>query len=277
MRRRARRLFIPPNKSSYENRNQERSFHVKTLSLPVRFPARPALALLLAVTAASFAGCGKEKDEARSEAASARKVSVSAARPEKAKQDKAKPIWDDDIPDRDAAETAAPSAKGSSAKEKEEDAAPAGKASADRGAKALQEGLAAYKRRKYADAVKSFREAADAGSDEAMFKLAVCYLDGKGVRVNEGRGLDYLEMAADAGNAKASFLLLMHGMDESYMDDRTIEKKIRKVAPDLLKAAESGDPEAQALAALMCMTIGDIAGAQKWTIEAEENGFDGDF
>ena len=231
-----------------------------------RLLARAAILAAFVLAAALPAGCGRKRNEDASETAVERRASTT--------KKSGKPIWDEDIPDRGAASSDRAGGKTTS----KSDAAPAKKASkSEAGAKALQDGLAAYKKRRYSEAVKCFKQAAEEGDPEAMFKLAICHLDGKGVGINESRGLEYLEKAADAGNAKAEFLLLMHDMDEQYMDDRTIEKKIRKAAPGLLKAAESGDAEAQALCALMCMTVGDIEGAQRWTIEAEENGFDGDF
>jgi len=177
---------------------------------------------------------------------------------------KKKNVWDDDIPDRktETAKSNAPAKKDSSA---------------DSAEKTFQDGLAAYKRKRYSEAVKNFRVAAEKGHDEAMWKLAVCYLGGNGVRESEAEGIEYLEMAADAGNAKAKFMLLMRDVEEKDLDESTFSKRVKKIAPDLLAAAEADDPEAQALCALMCMTIGDLDGAQKWAAKAEANGFDGEF
>lgn len=245
---------------------------MKTRLCSVRPLVRAMTAAAFVFSAAFFAGCGEESEET----SSGKKSSSSGRNADEIGDDKddapakktvsggKKRVWDDDIPDKKAgsAKDDAPSKKKSSAADAE---------------KAFRDGMTAFGKRKYADAVKNFREAADNGHAEAMFKLAVCYLDGKGVRESEIAGVEYLEMAADAGNAKAAFLLLMRDVEERDMDENTFRKKAKKIAPDLLAAAEDDDVEAQALCALLCMTLGDIEGAQKWASKAEANGFDGTF
>uniref|UniRef100_A0A7S3D6T8 Sel1 repeat protein n=1 Tax=Palpitomonas bilix TaxID=652834 RepID=A0A7S3D6T8_9EUKA len=52
-----------------------------------------------------------------------------------------------------------------------------------------------------------FEKAMDKGNGEAMFQLALCYEQGKGVLKNEARAAELYQEAADKGNVEAMFQL----------------------------------------------------------------------
>lgn len=58
-----------------------------------------------------------------------------------------------------------------------------------------------------AEAVKWYRRAAERNWADAQYRLASCYLEGKGVEQDEEHGLDLMRAAADQGHAKALFEL----------------------------------------------------------------------
>ena len=64
-------------------------------------------------------------------------------------------------------------------------------------------GLMHYQNLNYAKAVENFTDAASAGHVKAIFSLACCYRDGKGVAQDNATALDLFTKAAEAGNASA--------------------------------------------------------------------------
>lgn len=74
---------------------------------------------------------------------------------------------------------------------------------------ALQQGLAAFYAQPpdHAGAVRCFRAAAEAGSDEALAMLGLCLLEGLGVAADPVRARELLERAAAKGSRTARFQL----------------------------------------------------------------------
>ena len=72
------------------------------------------------------------------------------------------------------------------------------------GATEYANGLAAWEKKDYEEAAKSFRAAAEQGHTDAMVLYAVnCLEKGKGIEKDEDAATDWLKKAADAGNATA--------------------------------------------------------------------------
>lgn len=109
----------------------------------------------------------------------------------------------------------------------------AGPASAD-----VKDGVDAWSRGEYAEAVRQWRGPAEAGDADAQFNMAQAYRLGRGVERNAGEAEILYAKAAAQGHIKAAdnygLMLFQAGRREEAM-------------PYVLAAAERGDPRAQYL------------------------------
>ncbi|MEX2648354.1 MAG: tetratricopeptide repeat protein [Alphaproteobacteria bacterium] len=71
----------------------------------------------------------------------------------------------------------------------------------------LEDGMTAFDRGDYAEAVKWYRKAADQGLAEAQFTLGVMYHDGLGESQDDAEALKWFRKGADQGDAPAQINL----------------------------------------------------------------------
>lgn len=90
-----------------------------------------------------------------------------------------------------------------SCKKSEEGEGGEGGEKAAKGQAEYKKGLAAFEKKEYEDAVKSFKKAADKGNAEAMLVYAACLGTGKGIEKDKDEADNWLQKAADAGDATA--------------------------------------------------------------------------
>lgn len=98
----------------------------------------------------------------------------------------------------------------------------------------------------FANAVVVLKQAADLGSAESQYNLAVCLLEGLGTPKDEKQANEWLLKSAQQNYANAQFKLAY-----SYALGRGIEQDWSKAFSWFLKAAENGDDEAQFIVAGM--------------------------
>lgn len=94
--------------------------------------------------------------------------------------------------------------------------------------------------RDFSNAVPLLKEAANLGSAESQYNLAVCLFEGLGTQSDAKKANEWLLKSAQQNYANAQFKLAY-----SYADGRGIEQDSRKAFSWFLKAAENGDEEAQ--------------------------------
>lgn len=95
-------------------------------------------------------------------------------------------------------------------------------------------------------AAEHFRRAAELGSDEAAFQLAIMYEHGRGVAASMRRAMEWYHQAAEAGNEKAQFNLA-----HLYATGRNMDKDAAEAAKWYRKSAEQNNPHAQFALGLM--------------------------
>ena len=96
--------------------------------------------------------------------------------------------------------------------------------------KEFRDGIAAYDRKEFGEAVKLFRAGAEKGGAEAQMMLAYCLEYGIGIEKDEKEAEKWMKKAADAGNAVAQ---LMYGT-------RLLEDNAEEAVGYLEKSAERG-------------------------------------
>ena len=97
-------------------------------------------------------------------------------------------------------------------------------------------GMEAYAANDRAAAAEYFRQAADAGSGEAMNALGIMYLYALGVEQSDEKALEYWQRGAGAGNAIA-----MVNLASCYSNGDIVEQSYETAAEYLLKAADLGN------------------------------------
>lgn len=102
------------------------------------------------------------------------------------------------------------------------------------------EGSAAYKRGDYTTALREFRPLARQGDDRAQYRLAMMYLNGRGVRKDHTKAAKWLRKAAEQGNINAQFSLA-----SSYRRGRGLARDYTKAVKWFRSAAMQGYPWAQ--------------------------------
>ena len=100
----------------------------------------------------------------------------------------------------------------------------------------------AYDAKSYKDALENYRNLADAGNSEAMFRTAEMYLSGLGTVRNSSKGLKYLRMAAERGSVRAEVQLGLLYFAPSGESRTCVEHNYRLAREWLEKAGH--EPEA---------------------------------
>ena len=87
--------------------------------------------------------------------------------------------------------------------------------------KTLDDGLEAYKARKFCEAAEIWAEFAKQGNAEAQFNLGVMYKDGIGVPQNHDDAMNWLSKASEQGHEHAGLILsvLAEQSDNDSEDD----------------------------------------------------------
>ncbi len=134
-----------------------------------------------------------------------------------------------------------------------------------------EDGIAAYKRGDYAEAVRFMSVAAEAGDVAAQFNLGVAYANGTGTERDYGEALKWFRLAADQGAAPAQF-----NLGVIYQRGLGVPQDHAEAAKWYLRAAEADDPRAELEIGLK-LADGDGIGvdklsALKWLILAAING-----
>jgi len=88
-------------------------------------------------------------------------------------------------------------------------------------------------------ALEWFGKAADAGNGDAMFKLGLAYYGGEGVEKDHVKAVEWYEKAAKAGSSEA-----MHNLGAMYYSGESMPKNSRKAVDWLARAAEQGNTQA---------------------------------
>ena len=97
------------------------------------------------------------------------------------------------------------------------------------GAAEYKQGLAAYGKKDFKAAAKSFREAAEKGNTDAMIMYGVCLGEGRGVEKDMAESYRWVRKAADAGDANAQAL---YGADRVENEDEKEGLKYLKKSAD---------------------------------------------
>ncbi|MDR1488887.1 MAG: sel1 repeat family protein [Desulfovibrio sp.] len=108
------------------------------------------------------------------------------------------------------------------------------------GAVGFEEGVAAYQRGDYINALRIWQRSAEAGDARATYNIGVLFDQGQGVPVDSARAAVYFLHAAQAGHARA-----MSNYGRLLEQGRGVEKNEAEAALWFHKAAEEGIAEAQ--------------------------------
>ncbi|WP_353661158.1 hypothetical protein [Hydrogenimonas sp. SS33] len=107
----------------------------------------------------------------------------------------------------------------------------------------FSDGMRAYRTGNYTEAKKLFEQAIEEdGAEQARFFLGLLYLDGKGVDRNLHAAKQFLQKAADIGNARAKCYLA-----KVYLQQKKPDKQ--KALKLLKEGLDAGADECSAIAA----------------------------
>jgi len=120
-------------------------------------------------------------------------------------------------------------------------------------------------------AVEWYGKAAEGGDPNAMYKLAMAYLNGNGVAQDLTEAFGHFRKAAEAGNAEA-----MYTLAQAYHAGQGLEKDLSQAVHWYNKAAEAGNAEAMHSLAAMYFTgeglAKDNSRAVEWLVKAAKAG-----
>ena len=148
----------------------------------------------------------------------------------------------------------------------------------------LQDGLGAYDRGDYKEAVKWYRLAAEQGDAKAQYYLGAMYGKGQGILQDYKEAAKWYRLSAEQGFAKGQYYLgvMLYGDGRCSMGQvgcRGVPRDKKKAIKWLLKAAEQRSVGAQRfLGAIFYYGRGvtqDYAEAAKWYKKAAEQGDSG--
>jgi TPR repeat protein len=105
---------------------------------------------------------------------------------------------------------------------------------------AFRAGAEAYRRKDYAAALSSFRQAADNGDAKAQYILGTMYGNGVGVTQDYRQAMIWLRRAADRGDASGQ-----HDVGIMYRDGLGVPQNYREAVNWIRKAADQGNAGAQ--------------------------------
>lgn len=92
----------------------------------------------------------------------------------------------------------------------------------------------------YYKAFSLYREAAEAGSPEGIFGLAICYLEGHGTDKNYPAAVEWLTQAVENGDTDAMYLL-----GQCYEKGRGVKENIKRAVSLYREAASKGNDSAK--------------------------------
>lgn len=104
----------------------------------------------------------------------------------------------------------------------------------------LAEGLAAFRNKDYATALRELKPLAQEGNARAQFTLGVMFTTGNGVQQDHREAATWYRRAAEQGGARAQFAIGM-----MYKNGQGVTQDYREAAKWLLQAALQGIAEAQ--------------------------------
>ena len=104
----------------------------------------------------------------------------------------------------------------------------------------FDEGLAAYKKRNFATALKEWRPLAEQGNSDAQYNLGLMYTKGQGVPQDFKEAVRWYRLAADQGVASAQYNLGL-----MYANGQGVPQDFKGAAYWYLLAADQGNSEAQ--------------------------------
>ena len=143
--------------------------------------------------------------------------------------------------------------------------------SAPAAAGAWEDGIAAYRRGDYAEAVRFMSAAAEAGVVAAQFNLGVAYASGTGTGQDYRESIKWFRRAADQGVAPAQF-----NLGVIYQRGLGVPQDHAEAARWYLEAADRNDSRAQFEIGVKLAqgdgTAEDKVAALKWLILAAING-----
>ncbi len=126
-----------------------------------------------------------------------------------------------------------------------------------------------------AEAVRWYRRAADQNWADGQYRLASCYLEGKGVEMDEERGLDWMRAAADQDLPKALVELselYFHGVGQPRSHDDEPMSLLRRAEKIKSKGSYGVYNRPYDLLILRCEhgigTPRDLVAAAEWFVEA---------
>jgi predicted aspartyl protease len=135
----------------------------------------------------------------------------------------------------------------------------------------FEDGLAAYKRSDFANALKLLRPLAEEGNAQAQNQVGDLYYDGKGVAQDYKEAVRWYRMAADQGDSEGQ-----KNLGVTYAEGHGVQLDYSEAVRWYRKAAEQGNASAQrALGSVYYRGTGvvpDYGEALKWFRKAAERG-----
>lgn len=136
----------------------------------------------------------------------------------------------------------------------------------------VEEGVKAYRKRDYANAIRELLPAAQSGDAEAQAYVGQMLLDGFGVAKDEARAAEWITKAAEQGHAHAQDIL-----GSMYLVGRGVPRDEAQAVEWVRRAAEQGHPTAQFhYAAALARGLGgltrDDQAAFTWFTKAAQQG-----
>ena len=107
-------------------------------------------------------------------------------------------------------------------------------------ANVFESAVSAYENEEYAEAIESFREAAEDGNADAQFNLGLMYLKGEGVDEDYAQALEWFTKSAEQGNVRAETNLA-----RMYAQGKGVAPDYGTAVSWFRKAADQGYPDAQ--------------------------------
>ncbi len=104
----------------------------------------------------------------------------------------------------------------------------------------FKEGMAAYKKKDYAEAFRLWRPLAEKGFAKAQFNLAILYIIGSGAPKDPRKAIEWLRKSANQNHTGAQYNLGL-----MYLNGEGIKQSDKEAVKWFRKAAEMGDPLAQ--------------------------------
>lgn len=115
------------------------------------------------------------------------------------------------------------------------------------GEKEYRKGEAYLEDRDFMNAAICFANAGEKNHGEALFKLALCYINGKGVPEDEAKGFELYRKSGEAGNVKGKFAIVADDLQKHRISNETALRRLLVLEDEMRVLAESGDHEAEGM------------------------------